>query len=108
VSTPRERLEALLAQGADSATLRFGLANAYLASAPAIAIRHLEQALVQDANYSAAWKLLGRAHAALGAHAAAADAWRQGIAVAEQRGDVQAAKEMRVFLKRLERDAPPA
>jgi len=30
----------------------------------------------------------------------AADAYEQGIAVAEERGDIQAAKEMRVFLKR--------
>jgi len=30
-------------------------------------------------------------------------AYTQGIAVAERRGDIQAAKEMRVFLKRLER-----
>ena len=32
-------------------------------------------------------------------------ALRQGIAVAEARGDVQAAKEMRVFLRRLEKSA---
>ena len=36
---------------------------------------------------------------------AAAKAYAQGIAVAEARGDVQAAKEMRVFLRRLEKSA---
>jgi hypothetical protein len=33
----------------------------------------------------------------------AADAYRRGIEVAERRGDQQAAKEMRVFLKRITR-----
>jgi len=55
-----------------------------------------------DPNYSAAWKLLGKACLAAQDHAGAADAWRQGIAVAQQRGDKQAEKEMTVFLRRVE------
>jgi hypothetical protein len=33
----------------------------------------------------------------------AVDAYQQGIAIAEELGDIQAAKEMRVFLTRLQR-----
>ncbi|MCB1749191.1 MAG: hypothetical protein H6977_04715 [Gammaproteobacteria bacterium] len=100
-----ERLEKMLADGPDSPTLRFGLGNAWLASDAARAATHLEAAVSQDPEYSAAWKLLGRARAALGEAAAAIAAYEQGIAAAERRGDVQAAKEMRVFLKRLRKAA---
>ena len=62
-------------------------------------------ALERDAQYSAAWKLLGKALAEAGDGPCAAEAYAQGIAVAEARGDVQAAKEMRVFLRRLEKSA---
>ena len=55
-----------------------------------------------DENYSAAWKVLGKALASNGQHAEAVDALRRGIVVAEQRGDVQAAKEMGVFRSRSE------
>ncbi|MGE0482887.1 MAG: hypothetical protein AB7Q81_01980 [Gammaproteobacteria bacterium] len=96
-----ERLERMLADGQDSPTLRFGLGNAWLADDPARAAVHLAAAVAQDAAYSAAWKLLGRARTALGDEAGAIAAYEQGIAAAERRGDVQAAKEMRVFLKRL-------
>ena len=54
---------------------------------------------------TAAWKLLGKALAEAGDGPGAATAYAQGIAVAEARGDVQAAKEMRVFLRRLEKSA---
>ncbi|MEJ2577013.1 MAG: hypothetical protein P8106_10165, partial [Gammaproteobacteria bacterium] len=56
-----------------------------------------------DPQYSAAWKLYGKALAALERQAEAAEVYRRGIAVAERRGDVQAAKEMRVFLKRAQK-----
>ncbi len=84
--------------------LRFGLGDAYLkAKEPAAAAIHLRHAVDQDPGYSAAWKLLGNALAEGGSAAEAAEAYRQGIRVAEEKGDVQAAKEMRVFLKRLEK-----
>jgi Tfp pilus assembly protein PilF len=100
-------LEALLARGEDNATLRFALGSGYLEKGDAdAAIRHAEAAVALDADYSAAWKLLGQARIAVGRPDAAADAYERGIAVAERRGDQQAAKEMRVFLKRLRRAAP--
>lgn len=100
-----DRLEKLLNDGKDSAMLRYGLGDAYLkASDPATAAAHLRQAVNQDPQYSAAWKLLGKALAESGSDAEAANAYRRGISVAEDKGDVQAAKEMRVFLKRLEKN----
>ena len=67
------------------------------------AIEHLASAVDQDPGYSAAWKLYGKALAAADRPEQAAQAYRQGIAVAEKNGDIQAAKEMRVFLKRIEK-----
>lgn len=100
-----DNLEKLLASGQDSAMLRFGLARAYLDREQAgPACEHLARAIALDPDYSAAWKLYGKALAAAGRSAEAVEAYRQGIAIAEQRGDIQAAKEMGVFLRRLLRD----
>ncbi len=102
-----ERFEALLAAGKDSALLRFGLGNQYLQNGDAErAAGHLRAATEQDPKYSAAWKLLGKALAQAGRAAEAGEAYRRGIAAAEEKGDKQAAREMTVFLKRLEK--PPA
>lgn len=104
-----ENLEKMLAAGKDSALLRFSLGNAYLqqqnSDANQDAIRHLCEAVKLDANYSAAWKLLGKAYAAASETSNAVAAYREGIRAAEANGDKQAAKEMAVFLKRLQ---PPA
>lgn len=100
----RQALEQLLDKGRDDALLRFSLGGACLKEGdPDTAAEHLARAVEHDAGYSAAWKLLGRALAEAGRTAEAADAWTRGIDAAERRGDVQAAKEMRVFLKRLEK-----
>ena len=100
-----ERFEALLATGKDGALLRFGLGSEYLkAGDPARAAMHLREALARDAGYSAAWKLLGKALEAED-RPGAIEAYRQGIAAAESKGDKQAAREMKVFLARLERAA---
>lgn len=97
-----EALEKMLAAGKDSALLRFSLGNEHLKRGdPAAATAHLRKAVELDPKYSAGWKMLGKAWQAAGYADAAADAWRQGIAVAEANGDKQAAKEMAVFLKRI-------
>ena len=87
----------------DGALLRFSLGQLLLAQGetPA-AIDELRAALKFDPQYSAAWKLLGRACLSFGDPVAAGDAYREGISVAAARGDKQAEKEMRVFLKRIE------
>lgn len=98
----REKLEEMLAAGRETALLRFSLGEVCLKDdAPAEAAEHLARAVELDPDYSAAWKLYGRALADCGRPAEAADAFARGIEVAEARGDKQAAKEMRVFRKRL-------
>ena len=90
----------------DGALLRYALGNALLETGDAAsAIVELQQALHFDPRYSAAWKLLGKGHLAVDDRTGAAEAWRRGIAVAQERGDKQAEKEMAVFLRRLERAA---
>jgi Tfp pilus assembly protein PilF len=97
-----DNLEALLAKGTDNALLRFGLANEYLKLGQLEqAIGHLRKALAHDPKYSAAWKRLGKALADTGRLDEARAAYASGIQAAEEKGDVQAAKEMRVFLNRL-------
>jgi Tfp pilus assembly protein PilF len=104
-------LEALLAKGNDAPSLRFALATRYLdAGDTAAAVRHAEAAVALDATYSAGWKVLGQARAAAGDADGAAESFRRGIEVADARGDRQAAKEMQVFLRRVEKQksgAPP-
>jgi predicted Zn-dependent protease len=99
-----DNLEALLAKGTDNALLRYGLGNEHLKLGHLEqAIGHLKRAITHDPKYSAAWKLLGKALADAGHTADAIAAYQSGIEVAEEKGDVQAAKEMRVFLKRLQK-----
>ena len=94
--------EKMLAAGRDGALLRFSLGNEYLkADDPEHAAEHLARAVAFDPNFTAAWKLYGKALAASGREAEARAAYRDGIAVAKVRGDKQAEKEMQVFAKRL-------
>jgi len=97
-------LEKLLAKGQDNALLRFGLGNAYLQAKDfAKAREHLQEAVAQDPEYTAAWKLYGKVLTNLNMPEKAIVAYEQGITVAENKGDKQAAKEMSVFLKRLQK-----
>lgn len=99
-----ERLRAQVGGPRDGALLRFSIGNALLGDGTydeaAAAFR---EALVFDRDYSAAWKLLGKALLARDDEAGAAEAWREGIEAAARRGDIQAGKEMTVFLNRLSR-----
>lgn len=104
-----DRFEALLASGKDGALLRFSLGMHYLKEGNAArAAEHLRSAVTQDPGYSAAWKLLGKALADCGRRSEAAEAYRSGIEAAGRKGDKQAAKEMTVFLRRLEKAAADA
>ncbi|SRR5581483_9928831 len=97
-------LQKLLDTPRDGALLRFSLGSEYLKSGdPGSAVVHLREAVKRDAGYSAAWKLLGRALAESGRLADAVAAYREGVAVAERKGDKQAAKEMTVFCRRIEK-----
>ena len=98
-----ENLEAMLARGNDGAALRFALASRYFERGELErALQHAEVAVALDADYSAAWRLLGRIQAASGLDRRAAETYRRGIEIAQRRGDRQVAKEMDVFLRRLE------
>ena len=98
------RLQHLCGGPRDGALLRVTLANALLAQGDAFsAIAELRRALAFDPDYSSAWKLLGKTLVESDDTAAAADAYRAGIAAANKRGDKQAEREMQVFLRRLEK-----
>lgn len=100
-----ERLRAQIGGVRDGALLRFSIGNAHLGDGSyAEAVTAFREALGFDPAYSAAWKLLGKALLAMDDDVGAAEAWRQGIATATGRGDMQAAKEMTVFLNRLSRN----
>ena len=97
-------LEKLLAAGKDSALLRFSLGSEHWKTGDAqAAAEHLRHAVELDPNYSAAWKLLGQALTGVERLDDALEAYRRGIEVAERKGDKQAAREMAVFARRLEK-----
>jgi len=99
-----DNLEAMLARGQDNALVRYGIGAEYLKlNQFDKAAEHLRQAVEKDPKYSAAWKLLGKALADAGHKDEAIRAYESGIKVAEEKGDKQAAKEMAVFLKRLQK-----
>ena len=99
-----ENFEKMLAAGQDTALLRYGLGQAYLNAGDAHrGVVHLLRAVEHDPAYSAAWKLLGKAQTEAGDIPGAIDSYTRGIDVAQTRGDIQAAKEMTVFRKRLEK-----
>ena len=92
----------MLARGQDNALLRYGLGVEYLKLKQyEKSIEHLHKAIAHDGNYSAAWKFLGQALAAANRTQEAVKAYERGIGIAEEKGDKQTAREMRVFLKRL-------
>jgi len=99
-----DNLEAMLARGQDNALLRYSLGGEYLKlNQFAKAAEHLRKAVAHDPKYSAAWKLLGKALTDADHKDEAIKAYEDGIRVAEEKGDKQAAKEMVVFLKRLQK-----
>lgn len=99
-----DNLEAMLARGQDTALLRYSLGGEYLKlNQPDKAAEHLRTAVEKDPKYSAAWKLLGKALTDAGHKDEAIKTYEDGIKVAEEKGDKQAAKEMAIFLKRLQK-----
>ncbi len=94
----------MLDAGKDGALLRYSLGNEYTKAGDSErAAIHLRRAVELDPEYTAAWKLLGRALADSGRRDDALAAYTSGIAVAIRRGDKQAQKEMQVFARRIER-----
>lgn len=99
-------LEKLIGTARDGALLRYSLGNEYLKEGDTKrAIEQLREAVQRDPDYSAAWKLLGRALADAGDTAQAIETWGRGVEAARRKGDRQAEKEMTVFARRLARSA---
>ena len=98
------QLEKLIGGPRDGALLRYSLGSEWLkAGDPGKAAASLREAVARDPEYSAAWKLLGKALLACGCETEAEAAWRAGLGAAARRGDVQSSKEMTVFLRRIAR-----
>jgi len=97
-------LESMLESGQDNALLRFTLGSAFIRHHKyEQAIVHLARAVELDPEYSAAWKAYGKALEKSGRLNESIKAYRNGIQIAEKKGDKQAAKEMSVFLGRLQK-----
>lgn len=103
-----DNFEKMLASGKDTSLLRFSLGNEYMKLGQAQrAAEHLRAAVALDPGYSAAWKLLGKALTELGENEEAISSYHAGVAAADKHGDKQAAKEMTVFKRRLEKAQHP-
>ena len=99
-----DRLEKMLADGRDDPMLRFGLGSAYFNKKDYDrAVAHLTVCIDQDENYSAAYKLLGKAYFSLEKNDLAMDVFEKGLVIAVAAGDKQSEKEMTVFLKKLQK-----
>ncbi len=93
----------MLEKGPESAMLRYTLgAVCFKEKRYRQALDHLRRALAMNPDHSASWKIYGRALTAVDRNDEAKAAFEKGISVAEERGDIQAAKEMKVFLRRLD------
>ncbi len=97
-------LESLLAKQPNNALLHYSLGLEYLNQRHARqAIEHLSTAVKLAPDHSASWKTYGKALTANGEARRAVEIYKKGIAVATEKGDRQAAREMRVFLTRVQK-----
>lgn len=96
-----EGLEEIVADDPEDATARFMLATELAkAHRHADAIPHFQAVIDADADYTAAYRGLGRALIALGDTEGAKGVFERGLVVAERTGDLQSGKEMEVFMRR--------
>lgn len=101
------QFQALIALEPEDTVLRFGLGELYVEAGDfARAAEQFAEIVRLDPQYSAAYRYLGQSYAALEQRTEARQIFACGIAVAETRGDLQTAKEMRVFLRRLDQQTP--
>jgi Tfp pilus assembly protein PilF len=101
------QFQELIALEPEDTVLRFGLGELYMEAGDfARAAEQFAEIVRLDPQYSAAYRYLGQSYAALEQSAQAQKIFERGIAVAEARGDLQTAKEMRVFLNRLHKQTP--
>ena len=101
------QFQELIALDPADTVLRFGLGELYVEAGDfARAAEQFAEIVRLDPQYSAAYRYLGQSYAALEQGAEARQIFARGIAVAEARGDLQTAKEMGVFLRRLDKQTP--
>ncbi len=94
-------LRKLVEMDPEDAMARWGLGRVYLETRRwAEASAAFTKAIELNPEYSAAYRDLGRAQIELERPGDALQTLGRGIAVAEQRGDLQTVREMRVFAKR--------
>ena len=106
-TTRIQQFQELIALEPQDTMLRFGLGELYIEAQDfASAAEQFAEIVRLDPQYSAAYRYLGQAYTALDRPQEAAEVFQGGIAVAEARGDLQTAKEMQVFLRRLQKQAP--
>ena len=100
-------LERMLAQGQESAMLRFTLGHAcFREELWDEAIQHYARALELDPTYSAAWQSLGDARAKAGeAQEAVRQTYADGLEAARERGDMQVVRVLEARLRKLDRRA---
>lgn len=97
-------LRKLVEMDPDDAMARWGLGRACLETRRWVeAAAAFTKAIELNPEYSAAYRDLGRAQIELERPDDALQTLCRGIAVAEQRGDLQTVREMRVFAKRAKR-----
>jgi predicted Zn-dependent protease len=110
--TSRDRLaefQEVAALLPDDPVVRFGLAGAYLEAGLADqAAAAYRETIRLKADYTAAYRGLGRALERAGRLAEAREAYQEGLDVARRTGDLQTKKEMEVFLRRLDRSTDAA
>ena len=97
------RLRELVDEAPDDKMLWFGLGQTLLQlSEPSDAVDAFRNATQLDADYTAAFRDLGRALLESGDPCEAARVFAHAIALAEKTGDLQTGREIHVFLRRAE------
>ncbi len=100
-----EQFKELLALDPDDPLVHYGLGSEYLKTKDyAQATVCFRRVIELKPDYSAAYRELGKALQGAGESQAAAEVYRRGKEIAEQKGDIQTMKEMDVFLRRIEKD----
>lgn len=98
------QLKELLEDDPEDADLYFLLGKALLDGGRAAeAAERLAEAATRNPDHAAIRRFQGEALRDAGSPEEAAGAWREGIAIAERTGDLQAGKEMKALMKKLEK-----
>ena len=97
-----KQLENLVEQNPENALMHYTLGIEYLRQGEnQKGVSVLKKTISLEPEYSAAYRELGKALLNSDMKQEAMEVFNKGIAVAEERGDIQTAREMRVFLKRI-------